>query len=302
MKKLAGILMALLILSGAAQAQEKTTKKATPPKSKAKTQATSKASSQVLATFDGETITVEDYKEALKTLPVQLQWAVSQNKELRARFLDNLITKRMLVKTAKESGIKEDAEMKRKLEEFKNELILDRYLKSKLGNIKVTDAEAKAYYNKHKDEFTTPKKVRARHILVKTQKEAEKIYQELKKGADFAQLAKKYSIDKASAQKGGELGFFTKGDMVKAFSDAAFALKPGEISKPVKTPFGYHIIQVEEVKAPKQKSFSEVKEDIKKQLLKEKQQAAFDKLVAQVKKQWKVETHPERLDQVFSGK
>ncbi len=301
MKKLAGIFVALLILSGVVQAQEKTTQKVSPPKNKVQTKAQAKTS-QVLATFDHETITVEDYKEALKTLPVQLQWAVSQNKELRARFLDNLVTKRMLIKTAQKSGIKEDPEMKRKIEEFKNELILDKYLKSKLGNIKVNDDEAKAYYEKHKDEFTTPKEVRARHILVKTQKEAEKIYQELKKGADFAQLAKKYSIDKASAQKGGELGFFTQGDMVKAFSQVAFSLKPGEISKPVKTPFGYHIIQVEEVKPPHQKSFKEVKEEIKKKLLQEKQQAAFDKLVAQIKKQWKVETYPERLDQVFSGK
>ncbi len=294
MKKLLGVVMAVLLLTSVAQAQE--------GKGKVSQNKKARSSSQVLATFDGETITVQDYKDALKTLPAQLQWAVSQNKELRARFLDNLVTKRMLVKTALESGIKEDAEMKRRIQEFKNELILNRYLEKKLGNIKVTDAEAKAYYEKHKDEFTTPKEVRARHILVKTQEQAEKIYQELKKGADFAQLAKKYSMDKASAQKGGELGFFTKGDMVKPFSDAAFALKPGEISKPVKTPFGYHIIQVEEVKPPRQKSFKEVKEEIKKQLLQEKQQAAFDKLVAQVKKHWKVETHPERLDQIFSGK
>jgi len=302
MRRFAVIFLALLIFGGIAQAQEKVTKKAAPPiKQKAKVQTTTK-SSQVLASFDGETITVKEYKEALKALPAQLQWAVSQNKELRVRFLDNLVTKKMLIKTAQKSGIKEDAEMKRKVDEFRNELILDKYLKSKLGDIKVTDAEAKAYYEKHKDEFTTPKEVRARHILVKTQEEANKVYQELKKGADFAQLAKKYSIDKASAQKGGELGFFTKGDMVKAFSEAAFALKPGEISKPVKTPFGYHIIQVEEVKASQQKGFKDVKEDIKKRLLQEKQQAAFDRLVAQVKKQWKVETHPERLDQVFSGK
>ncbi len=291
MKRFSLILLAFLLLAGVAQAQKKAGKaeKTTP-------------SSQVLAVFDGEKITLQDYREALKTLPAQLQWAVSQNKDLRTKFLDNLVTKRMLIKAAKESGVKEDEEMRRRLEEYKNELLLNRYLKERLGNIKVTDAEARAYYERHKDEFTTPKEVKARHILVKSQSEAGKIYKKLQKGANFAQLAKKYSIDKASAKKGGELGFFTRADMVKPFSDAAFSLKPGEISKPVKTPFGYHIIQVEEVKPPQQKSFKEVKEEIKKQIFQEKQQAAFDKLVAQVKKKWKVETYPENLDQIFSGK
>ena len=294
MKRLIIPLLALLLLTGAAQARKKTT----PLKKEEPTS----ASPQVLATFDGEKITVQDYQEALKTLPAQLQWAIAQNRNLRTKFLDNLVTKKMLVKTAKESGVKEDQEMRRRIEEFKNELILGKYLREKLEHIKVTDQEAKAYYDKHKREFTTPKEVRARHILVKTKEKAEKIYKDLKKGADFTKLAKEYSIDKASAEKGGELGFFTRADMVKPFSDAAFSMKPGEISQPVKTPFGYHVIQVEEVKPPQQKAFKDVKEEIKKQLFQEKQQKAFDKLVAQVKKKWKVETHTERLDQIFNSK
>ena len=180
MKRFSLILLAFLLLAGVAQAQKKAGKaeKTTP-------------SSQVLAVFDGEKITLQDYREALKSLPAQLQWAVSQNKDLRTKFLDNLVTKRMLIKAAKESGVKEDEEMRRRLEEYKNELLLNRYLKERLGNIKVTDAEARAYYERHKDEFTTPKEVKARHILVKSQSEAEKIYKELQKGANFAQLAKK---------------------------------------------------------------------------------------------------------------
>ncbi len=294
MKKPLIPLLALLILTGVAQAQEKATSKVE--------KETPNAASVILATFDGEKITVQDYQEALKTLPLQLQWAISQNKSLRTKFLENLITKKMLVKTAKESGVKEDQEMKRKMQEFRNDLILDKYLREKLGHIEVTDEEAKSYYEGHKKEFTTPGEVRARHILVKTKEEAEKIFKELGKGANFSKLAKKYSIDKASAAKGGELGFFTRADMVKPFSDAAFSLKPGEISQPIKTPFGYHIIQVEEVKSPQQKNFKEVKEEIKKQLIQEKQQKAFDNLVAQIKKKWKVETYPEKLEQIFNSK
>ncbi len=261
-----------------------------------------KEKSPVLARFDNEVITAEDYKAALETLPPQLQWAVHQNKDLRVKFLDNIIKKRMLVKTAKAKGIKEDQTMKRKISQFRDELILDRYLKGELKNVRVTDKEVQEYYQNHREEFKTEKRIRARHILVKDKAQAQKILKELQKGADFAQLAKKYSVDKATASKGGELGFFTQKDMVKPFSDVAFSLKPGQLSPVVKTPFGYHIIQVEEVKPAEQKSFNDVKAKIKSQLLKEKQQEAFNRLMAQIEKKWKVETYPDRLDQIFKEK
>ncbi len=260
------------------------------------------ASNPVLARFDNEVITAEDYEEALKTLPPQLQWAIHQNRDLRAKFLDNIVKKRLLVKEAIANGIKEDQEMKRKIALFRNELILDRYLKENLKGIRVTDAEAQEYYNKHKAEFTTEEKVRARHILVKDKAQAQKILVELKRGADFATLARKYSIDKATAAKGGELGFFGRGDVVRPFAEAAFSMKPGQISPIVKSPFGYHIIQVEEVRPAKQKPFSKVKGQIKNQLLQEKQQQAFDRLIAQIEKKWKVQEYPERLNGIFEGK
>ena len=268
-----------------------------------KAEATSpKEKNPVLARFDKEVVTVEDYKAALETLPPQLQWAVHQNKDLRAKFLDNIVKKRLLVREAKAKGIKEDQEMQRKIAQFRDELILDRYLQEELKNIKVTDKEAQEYYQNHKEEFETEKQVRARHILVKDKAQAQKILKELQNGADFAQLAKKYSIDKATAEKGGELGFFTRKDVVKPFSDVAFSLKPGQLSPVVKTPFGYHIIQVEEVKPARQKSFDEVKNEIKSQLLQEKRQEAFNRLIAKIEKKWKVETYPDRLDQVFKEK
>jgi len=259
------------------------------------------AKEDILAKVDGRSITVQEYKKAFDQLPPQVQWAVRADKNLQVKFLDNLITKVILLEAAEKSGIKEDEEMKRKIQEYKESLLLNKYLDMKLKDINVSETEAKDYYERHKEEFTSPKKVRARHILVRTEEEAEKIQERLKKGENFAELAKKYSIDHTTAARGGELGFFSYKEMVKPFSEVAFSLKPGEISPIVKTPFGFHIIQVEEVKPARQKSYEEVKDQIKGKLLREKQQKAFDELVANLKKEHKVETHPELLQRIFSG-
>ena len=114
--------------------------------------------------------------------------------------------------------------------------------------VKVSDADIKAYFDKNHATLDKPEQVRARHILVADQKTAEGIEAKLKAGGNFADLAKQYSTDPSTKDKGGELGFFGKGQMVPAFQNAAFSLPVGAISAPVKSPFGWHIINVEEKK------------------------------------------------------
>ncbi len=115
-------------------------------------------------------------------------------------------------------------------------------------NITVTDAQVNDYLKQQHLVIGQPAQVEARHILVKSKAQADMIEAQLKKGGDFATLAKQYSIDPGTKDKGGDLGWFGPGQMVPAFQNAAFALKPGQISAPVQTPFGWHIIQVEAVK------------------------------------------------------
>ncbi|HHT02256.1 MAG TPA: hypothetical protein GXZ96_06160, partial [Firmicutes bacterium] len=100
----------------------------------------------------------------------------------------------------------------------------------------------------HKEEFGQPEQVRARHILVDTKQEADNIRAKLDSGADFATLALQYSKDQQTKNRGGDLGYFTKGEMMREFEEAAFALQPGETSDPVETLYGYHIIRVEDHK------------------------------------------------------
>lgn len=146
----------------------------------------------------------------------------------------------------------------------------------------VTDEEVQEYYQSESERFSEPHQVRARHILVKVEKgasqeqeqklreKAEQIRERLLKGEDFASLAQKLSEDTASAQKGGDLGYFKKGDMVKPFEQAAFALKVGEISQVVRSPFGFHIIRVDDIKEARVRTLEEVRDTIRSELRKEK--------------------------------
>ncbi|MGP3560569.1 MULTISPECIES: peptidylprolyl isomerase [Geobacillus] len=126
--------------------------------------------------------------------------------------------------------------------------------KAAIEDIKVKDEELKEYYENYKP------KVRASHILVKDEKTAKEVKAKLDKGEDFAKLAKEYSQDPGSASNGGDLGWFGPGKMVKEFEDAAYQLKVGEVSDPIKTDYGYHIIKVTDKE--KKKSFNEMKDEI----------------------------------------
>ncbi|WP_139990751.1 peptidylprolyl isomerase [Paenibacillus paridis] len=131
----------------------------------------------------------------------------------------------------------------------------------------VTDEEVQQYYDANKATMGTPEEIQASHILVATKEEADAILAELKQGGDFAAIAKEKSIDPGSKDKGGDLGFFGKGDMVAEFEEAAFALKINEISAVVQSQHGFHIIKKTAEKAAVVPTFEEKKEEIKKQLV-----------------------------------
>gem|GEM_PF-789967 len=138
------------------------------------------------------------------------------------------------------------------------------------SQIKITDDTIRAYYDQNKDSFGSPEQVKASHILVETQAEADALYTQLKNGADFAKLAQEKSIDTGSGFSGGDLGYFERGVMVTEFEDAAFSLKVGEISSPVQSQFGYHLILVTDHKAAVTKTFEDVKEQITETLTSQK--------------------------------
>jgi peptidyl-prolyl cis-trans isomerase C len=156
------------------------------------------------------------------------------------------------------------------------------------GNAEPTDEEIQKYYEQNKEaQFTTPEQRCVRHILFnKDQKQkAEDVKKQLEDGADFAKLAKEYSQDPGSAEKGGDLGCLGKGETVPPFEEAAFGAKEGEIVGPFKTQFGYHILEVTDTKPKQTRPLSEVEPQIRSQLASEEQSKAFSKWLEEQKKQ-----------------
>lgn len=139
-----------------------------------------------------------------------------------------------------------------------------------ISQTNITDADIQAYYNANLDAFSQPEQVRASHILVETKAEADAIYKQLKNGADFAEIAKSKSIDTGSGSNGGDLDYFARGVMVPEFEKAAFSLKVGEISSPVQSQFGYHLILVTDHKAAVVQTLDQLKDQIKETLISQK--------------------------------
>ena len=171
-------------------------------------------------------------------------------------------------------------------EDIKSNIALEKLLKPQ---VEASDEEIAAYYEENKDEFSQGEQVNASHILVKEEKEAQDIVKKLEDGEDFAALAKEYSIDEGTKENGGELGFFGRGEMVEEFDQVAFDLKKDEISEPIKSNFGYHIIEVHEKQDEKTISLDESKDKIKNILIEAKMPETFSKWYSEKLEEYKVE-------------
>jgi parvulin-like peptidyl-prolyl isomerase len=172
-------------------------------------------------------------------------------------------------------------------DDLRSNLLSNAIFKKVTGNAKVTDAEVRAYFDSHRQVYTTPQTREVRHILVKNKALADRLYAQLKSGADFTTLVKKYTIDPGSKSTGGKYTVTRNGSFVKPFEDTAYALKTGEISKPIHTKFGWHIIQALKPATPhKSTPFAQVKESIKQQLLQQKQSTAVKTWIDGLKKEY----------------
>jgi parvulin-like peptidyl-prolyl isomerase len=229
--------------------------------------ATALTASDILATVNGKNITKQDAETFVNTSSPQMHFSQLDSSQQKM-IVDRLVEKELFTELAAKEGIDKKPEFQSNIEKIKKELLVNMWMKEQMDNAVVSDSEAKAFYEKNKDKFMQKASVHARHILVKEEKDAKDIVNQMKalKGdalkTKFIELAKSKSTG-PSGPKGGDLGFFNKGQMVPEFSKAVWALNVGEITpEPVKTQFGYHIIYLEEKKDGSIAEYDTVKDQI----------------------------------------
>lgn len=248
-----------------------------------------KEPTDVLATVGNRAVTREMLDHIISTIPEENR-VPFLTPDGRKKILDEVVSFMLMAEAAKAEGLDKDPAIKTRLEYAQTEYLAREYFRRQLAKApQVTEQELEAYYKEHLSEFKPPEEIQTRHILVKTEAEANKILEQVKAGKDFSELAKKYSIDPAGA-RGGKLelqdgrDWLPKGTFEKSFEHVLFKIPKGEVGGPIKTQFGWHILKVEDRRTPEPPSFVQVRAMIKNRLQEQKNTQINNQLTEQAKK------------------
>ena len=242
---------------------------------------------KVLAKVNNREITDQDLNQFFQSLGQQVQGQF-QGEQGMARLLDELIYQELFYAEAVESKLEETESFKLELEKMKESLLKQYNIKNLVESVTVENDEIKHFYEQNGHYFEGQAEVQASHILVDTEEQATEILAEINGGLSFADAAMKHSKC-PSNQQGGDLGSFSRGQMVPEFEEAVFAMAVNEISSPVKTQFGYHLILKTDEKSAEKQPLEAVSAQIGHQLLIQKQNAAYISKVDALKQQYKIE-------------
>jgi peptidyl-prolyl cis-trans isomerase C len=217
----------------------------------------------------------KELAQEARRLPPEVQQHLT-TKEGQKQFLDRLVRRELLIQEAERQKVEEQPDVAEQVKAFRHELMLRTLVQKEIGDkVTVEDKDVQAYFQANPDEFSGDR-IRAKHILVETEDEAKQVVDRLNtKKEPFEDVAKVASQDTFTAQKGGDLDYLGREQMIPEFAKAAFALKPGEVSGPVKTPFGFHIIKLVDRKKGQPLAFEQVKDQLKRRLLEQRQGDRF---------------------------
>ncbi len=225
-------------------------------------------------------ITLSDFKEKIARLPENYREVVEGQER---KFLDDIVMEQALYDRALDEGLHKDSETEALVEQAARKIIISRLVKTRVDDrVSVSEDQLRRYYDEHSEEFLLPARWRCAHILVSTQEQAEKLARDIAQGASFTELAKTYSQD-GTASEGGDIGYFSEGQLIPEFEEACKKLDIGEISDVVHTKYGYHIIKLTDRKPPEVQVFSSVKNLIRKDLERKEKNALLEELMQEVK-------------------
>ncbi len=236
---------------------------------------------KVLAVVGGKQITDMDVDAMIASMG---QTGQNYNSpQGRAAILEELINQKLLLLDATRNLYERDQAFKDQLARVKEEMLVNYAVSKAVSGVRVTDDEAKQYFDEHPEQFAGQEQVAASHILVEDEAQAKQLLDAIRAGElSFEDAAAKHSKC-PSSRNGGSLGEFGRGQMVPEFDEACFSMEIGEVRGPVKTQFGYHIIRLDGKKAAEPMHFGDVREAINRQLTMEKQQAAYRSKINQLK-------------------
>lgn len=240
---------------------------------------------KVLAVVAGEEITQEIFDTFLKGVPEQQQMYLS-NPQFREQCFEQLVALFLFAKKGEEDKLEETEEFQKVFASAKRDIMAQMSIRDTLKGISVSDEEIKAYYDANKDQFNKGETVSAKHILVESEEKCNEILAAITNGEKTFEDAAKESSTCPSGQKGGDLGTFGKGQMVPEFEQAAFTAEIGQVVGPVKTQFGFHLIKVEAKNEAEVAAFEEVKENIRRNLVQQKQNKVYGETVAKLKEKY----------------
>ncbi len=236
----------------------------------------------VIAVVGGHEITEQELELFIQGLP-QEQKMYASNPQFREQCKDQLITLHAFAKLGEEEKIDETDEFKSILESAKKDILAQLAMRQLLNSVTVSEEEIKEYYEAHKAQYAKGATVRAKHILTDSEEKCQQILTSITSGEKAFEDAAKESSSCPSGARGGDLGEFGKGQMVKEFEEAAFAAEVGHVVGPVQTQFGFHLIKVEEKNEAKEASFDEVKARVENEVLQQKQGKVYEEKVAELK-------------------
>jgi len=227
----------------------------------------------VVAEYDGKKVTVKDIMKELKEIFDNQPSMKGKNfqdldKQMQENVVKGYVHSKLVEKEIASSHIEDSKEFKEKLSQAKTQIAQQLFVENKIKS-KITDSTILAEYEKMKKELVGKEEVKASHILVEKEETAKEVKAKLDKGSKFSDLAKEYSSDEGSKSNGGELGYFSKGQLVPEFENSAFSMKKGQISDPIKSQFGWHIIKVEDKRPIKVPTLEEAKPSIQAKLSRE---------------------------------